>query len=229
MILGIGGGFTFRYKKRSHHEFHSNIFSVVDTKRLFSDDYWFLTGRLILVSLMLMTIPICVHVTRDYIESIIRILNKQQQNQNNSDIINPIKKNLETQIQITTKEKNIGESVGNNLIKKINNPSSNNFIIKHFTMTKLEYVISICTFIFIMAISILLIRFDKNGGIDNVIGIVGNYGTASIAFVLPPIIYLKTFNLKESSIINSICVFIVFLFGIFIWGYQTMETFIWKR
>ena len=70
-VLGVGGFVNFRIKEHSDRQFKSNIFSNGENDRLFGpNNKLFDAARMILVALMLMTVPMCVHVARDYIDAI---------------------------------------------------------------------------------------------------------------------------------------------------------------
>ena len=74
-VLGVGGFVNFRIKPGQQikpgvdRAFKSNVFSN-DANHLFGENnYLFHAARYTLVALMLMTVPLCVHVARDYIDA----------------------------------------------------------------------------------------------------------------------------------------------------------------
>ena len=85
-----------------------------------------------------------------------------------------------------------------------------------------EYLISIGVYALIMFSSILLASKETTNIVD-VIDIVGDYCCAGIGFVLPPIIFLCTFNYKEYSTCTLMTVILVLCFGVFFWTFETIN------
>ena len=73
LIIGIGGVINFSGKK-----IPTMILTSDTDIRIFSNDKWFRIARMMLVSIMLMTLPIYVAVLREYIESIINVITKDK-------------------------------------------------------------------------------------------------------------------------------------------------------
>eukprot|EP01083_Nonionella_stella_P140327 430146_1 len=185
IVLGIGGFVNFRPKEK---KFPENIFEA-GKDRLFTDDIVFRRCRDILVALLLVTVPLCVHCARDYVEAMCSKISE----------IMCEKSTVQNEID------GAGQTTENNVAIRIPNTSdaeaqdaresgeSNNIVefATKFKMSATEYVISIGLF----ATSLFLaIVFCESTGIVGVIDAIGDYASASIGFIFPPIIYLCTFG-----------------------------------
>lgn len=117
----------------------------------------------------------------------------------------------ETVIKMTSEPSQIGET------NPENSCESDLLLIRFvdkFKMTAVEYVITISVFALAVMLSVSL---KGEGGIKFVMEIVGDVGCSGMAFLLPPIIFLRIFKKKEYSMFFLISVILVFILGMGIW------------
>ena len=243
VISAVLGVFGFVHFRIDGNEYPPNLF-IHDGRLFDSNNELFKIARYVLVGLMLMTVPLCVHVARDYIEA---IKEKITQKDNITEIKNEniIKQTIEGgNVQNGNTENDVDVIVNSNLkttecCNKTNNKEVCNNdntkdgncisrFLKLFEMTMLEYVITISVYLVIILLSI---KANGNKAIEHVIDMVGDYACAGIAFVLPPVIFFCTFKRKEYSVFKLMASLMVLAFGLFCWFYETTKTFFgweWK-
>ena len=206
-LLGVGGFINFRPISRS---LGSNVFTNSEDGRLFSDDIWFKAARFMLVGLMLMTVPLCVHCSRDYIEAIITKIGALC---GDKTVENEMKMHMEG----GTNKQTITEMMEVEASKSKNENYALRFL-RMFKMTATEYLITISLFAFSLFGSIWL---SNKSGVEVIIDAIGNYALCAIGFVFPPIIFLCTFKRKEYSVWTLFMVLLILTWGLFIWFYET--------
>lgn len=219
MILGIAGAFNFRPMVGAVSD---KIFTSKSDKRLWSNDGWFLFIRCILACLMLMTVPICIHVSREYLQSMIENINEiwlnsnfseskvtineekmdvkiilhEQQSRKKSSLTIEFSGEMDSNSEINANKERTVKAVvveSEGKIEKEIELTLKEKIKSVFSMTTMEYVLSIGCFCAVLFGAIGI----GDGNIMDVIDILGSYIMISIGFILPPVIYMHTFSVRK--------------------------------
>ena len=225
VILGIGAFFNFR-----RYDLPDNLFKRENGQfKLWNDDWWSHGASWMLVGLMVMTVPLCVHVTREYVEAIIIKISELRASHNNKDRVVTDEEAVRTEIErgqekktVSTMESQNGE-LGQENAKETETENASNCmvgLVGKFQMTPSEYIITISVFALAVLLSVAL---KGDGGIKKVMEVVGDIGCSGMAFLLPPIIFVRTFKKKEYSLFCLVSAILVFLLGMGIWIHMVVR------
>jgi len=216
LTLGIGGFVNFRRFNLPGNLFKRERGEFV----LWNDDWWSHGTSWMLVGLMVMTVPLCVHVSREYVQAIIT---KLCECCNGKEVAITSENAMRTQIESGRNTETViaVPSNGERESESHCEPPRHGIIrfAMKFKMTPLEYLVTFYVFAAAMILSILLKAEDgeKSKGISMVMDAVGDIGCSGMAFLLPPIIFLRTFRRKEYSLFCFISIILVFALGVAIW------------
>ena len=162
-------------------ELPQNILNARDDKRIFSNDVWFGICRYLAAMTLFLTLPLCIGVAREYFVSIYDVFNEnssQSENNMTQTSSNTIESNLHKQIQISNNEPHSHSKTEANVESEL---------LQLFKMRIIEYIGTVLGLVITLSAPFLL-----SEGINDILGMIGDYGCSTMAMILPPILHWST-------------------------------------
>ena len=187
MLVVTGGSSVLIFQAR----LPQNILDARDEERVFSNDVWFGICRYLAAVTLSLTLPLLIGVAREYFVSIYDVFNENSsQSENNvtqsSSNSHTIEPNCHKQIQIPNDEPDL--KTDPNLETETTSSTKHNCeFLQLFKMRVIEYIGAT----FSLTVT-LLAPFLLSEGINDILGMLGDFGVSILAMILPPILHFCT-------------------------------------